>query len=109
MQQFYQYLGLDLYTKAFELLDSSEAFYYGAWLLNMLEDRLCIIGDYISKIEKPKIFLYGTTEPPIDNLKKDEYYNWIDIDTDSVSTADPINKLWHWDSSMQFDGTKVFL
>ena len=102
MQRFYQYLNLGLYTKAFELLDSSEAFYYGAWLLNMLEDRLCIIGDYISKI-------YGTSEPPIDNLKNDEYYNWIDIDTNSVSTADSINKLWHWDGSMQFDGTKIFL
>lgn len=84
MQRFYQYINLGLYTKAFELLDSSEAFYYGAWLLNMLEDRLCVIGDYISKIEKPKIFLYDTSEPSIDNLKKDEYCNWIDIDTNSL-------------------------
>ena len=109
MQRFYQYINLGLYTKAFELLDSSEAFYYGAWLLNMLEDRLYIIGDYISKIEKPKIFSYGTSEPPIENLNNEEYYNWIDVDTNNESSADPINKLWHWDGSVRLDGTEIFL
>lgn len=109
MQRFYQYINLGLYAKAFELLDSSEAFYYGAWLLNMLEDRLYIIGDYISKIEKPKIFSYGTSEPPIENLNNEEYYNWIDVDTNNVSSADPINKLWHWDGSVRLDGTEIFL
>lgn len=109
MQRFYQYINLGQYAKAFELLDSSEAFYYGAWLLNMLEDRLYIIGDYISKIEKPKIFSYGTSEPPIENLNDEEYYNWIDVDTNNVSSADPINKLWHWDGSVRLDGTEIFL
>lgn len=109
MQRFYQYINLGLYTKAFELIDSSEAFFYGAWLLNMLEDRLYIIGDYISKIEKPKIFLYGTSEPSINNLNKDEYYNWIDVDTNSVSSIDPIDKLWHWDGSILMNGTEIFL
>ena len=66
MQQFYSYLDSGAYSRAFELLNNSEAFFYGAWLLNMFEDRLSIIGGYISNIKSDDLtpcLLYSGTEP----------------------------------------------
>lgn len=77
MQEYYKYLSLGLYTKASELINSSEAFCYGAWLLNMFEDRLYIIGDYISKLEPVKLnLLYVGVEPADKDLE--DGISWID-------------------------------
>lgn len=48
------------YSKASEYLNNSEIDFYGAWLLNMLENRLNAIGDYLIKEEKPNLVMYGT-------------------------------------------------
>lgn len=77
IQEYYKYLNLGLYSKASELINGSEVFCYGAWLLNMFEDRLCVIGEYISNLEPVKLnLLYGTTEPTDEDLEDD--ISWID-------------------------------
>ncbi len=47
MKNYYTFLNAANYTPASEYINNSEVFFYGAWLLNLLEDRLCAIGDYL--------------------------------------------------------------
>lgn len=76
MKLFHIHLNSGAYTRAFEVLNNSEAFFYGSWLLNMFEDRLNIIGNYVSKLEKPKTYLYKNAEPDANELS--EGICWID-------------------------------
>lgn len=48
------------YTSAYKLLDDSNVFYYGAWILNLLEDRLCKIGEAIMDEEDHTLMTYNT-------------------------------------------------
>lgn len=74
MQEYYRYLESGNYTRATELLNNSDVFFYGAWTLNLLENRLCAIGDYVMQLEKPTLVTYQSTEP------RNAYQgmNWID-------------------------------
>lgn len=51
------------YTKASELLNDSEIDFYGAWLLNLLENRLEAIGSFLLQKNKPNLQVYSSVEP----------------------------------------------
>ena len=63
MQEYYKLLNAGNYDAASELLNNSEVFFYGAWLLNLLENRLNAVGEYVMQLEKPKLVVYQSTEP----------------------------------------------
>ena len=39
------------YSEASVLLNNSDAYFYGAWMLNLLEKRLNAIGEYLIDLE----------------------------------------------------------
>ena len=51
------------YTEASVLLNNSDAYFYGAWMLNLLEKRLNAIGDYLITLEEDVLTYAGETEP----------------------------------------------
>lgn len=63
MKEYYRYLESGNYDRATELLNNSDVFFYGAWILNLLENRLCAIGDYVMNENKPDLVTYSDTEP----------------------------------------------
>lgn len=66
MQTYQNLIKQSKYTEASELLNNSDASFYGAWILNLLENRLHNIGDYLinnENIEKPPTNLYQDNAP----------------------------------------------
>ena len=63
MQKYYTYLNAGNYDEASDLLNNSDVFFYGAWILNLLENRLYAIEKYIFGLDKNKIVEYQRTEP----------------------------------------------
>lgn len=61
--QYQNLINENKYTEASTLLLTSDADYYGAWLLNLLEDRLVKIGEHVLTLEKPELTKYQTLEP----------------------------------------------
>lgn len=51
------------YPKASALLNNSDAYFYGAWMLNLLENRLNLIGKNVMEMIKPKLTIYQSEEP----------------------------------------------
>ncbi len=52
------------YTAASEYINAQDVTFYGAWILNMLEERLVAIENYfVYEVEKPNIVTYTDTEP----------------------------------------------
>lgn len=75
MKQYYELLKNGNYTIASELLNNSEVFYYGAWCLNLLENRLIAIGNYvINDLENINLVNYSVSEP----TKKSNGMTWIE-------------------------------
>jgi hypothetical protein len=78
MQNYNALLSAGKYTQASDLLNSSDVFFYGAWLLNYFEDRLNILGNYLlsQKVneDKPIFYIYQENEP--DELEDNQV--WID-------------------------------
>lgn len=74
MKQYYSLLRSGAYTKASELLNNSEVFSYGAWCLNLLENRLYAIGNYVMNLEDINLVNYSESEPVITT---DECTTWI--------------------------------
>ena len=54
------------YSEASELLNDSDISFYGAWVLNLFENRLRNIGAYLLTKEKPKANIYQSSEPTED-------------------------------------------
>ena len=63
MNEYYKCLSSANYTMASELLNNSEVFFYGAWLLNLLENRLYQIGKYLFSLNKEPLVAYTDTMP----------------------------------------------
>ena len=57
------------YTDASQLLNNSDVFFYGAWFLNMIENRLVNIGNHLLSKQKPQLTTYQDSEPT-ENLTK---------------------------------------
>ena len=65
MQKYYTYLNAGNYDEASDLLNNSDVFFYGAWILNLLENRLYAIEKYVFGLDKNKIVEYQRTEPNV--------------------------------------------
>lgn len=63
LEQHKTLISLESYTKASELLNNSEIDFYGAWLLNLLENRLEAIGSFLLEKNKPTLQVYSSVEP----------------------------------------------
>lgn len=63
LEQYQKFIRYNKYSKASELLEKSDSFYYGAYLFNMLEDRLYKIGQYVVAKEDKEPLGYYQTEP----------------------------------------------
>ena len=60
MNEYRSLLNKGDYSSASALLNDSGVFYYGAWILNLLEDRLCKIGEAIMNEEDHSLMTYNT-------------------------------------------------
>lgn len=76
MKNYYRLLNNGNYTSASEYLNNSEAFSYGAWCLNLIENRLYAIGNYLLKQEDLNLVTYSETEPSTEDLC--DGFSWIE-------------------------------
>ena len=75
MENYLRLLNSGNYTSASDYLKNSGVFYYGAWFLNMMENRLRTIGNYLTNLEDLELVTYSDSEP-----SETEVYdgmNWI--------------------------------
>lgn len=75
IKQYYTLLSNGAYTKASELLNNSEVFFYGAWCLNLLENRLFAIGNYVMNLEGIDLVINSESEPSTTSLENN--FTWI--------------------------------
>ncbi len=73
MDQYNEMIAIGHYSDASEYLNTHEISFYGAWLLNMLQERLIAIENYIVHgTDKPDLTTYNDIEP----TDKEEGYCW---------------------------------
>ena len=62
MENYLRLLNSGNYTSASEYLKNSGVFYYGAWFLNMMENRLRTIGNYLTNLEDLELVTCSDSE-----------------------------------------------
>ena len=75
MENYLRLLNSGNYTSASEYLKNSGVFYYGAWFLNMMENRLRTIGNYLINLEDLELVTYSDSEPSESEIF--DGMNWI--------------------------------
>ena len=75
MENYLRLLNSGNYTSASEYLKNSGVFYYGAWFLNMMENRLRTIGNYLTNLEDLELVTYSDSEPS--ELEVFDGISWI--------------------------------
>ena len=75
MENYLRLLNSGNYTSASEHLKNSGVFYYGAWFLNMMENRLRTIGNYLTNLEDLELVTYSDSEPSESEVF--DGMNWI--------------------------------
>ena len=75
MENYLRLLNSGNYTSASEYLKNSGVFYYGAWFLNMMENRLRTIGNYLTNLEDLELVTYSDSEPSETEIF--DGMNWI--------------------------------
>lgn len=77
LARYYQILKTNDFDAAHDYLQSVDLDYYGAWLLNKIEDRLITVERNIDDVlgEKPKLVIYDANEPE-DSEFTDECFCW---------------------------------
>ena len=75
MDNYLRLLNSGNYTSASEYLKNSGVFYYGAWFLNMMENRLRTIGNYLTNLEDLELVTYSDSEPS--ETEVFDGMNWI--------------------------------
>ena len=75
MENYLRLLNSGNYTSASEYLKNSGVFYYGAWFLNMMENRLRTIGNYLTNLEDLNLVTYSDSEPS--ETEVFDGMNWI--------------------------------
>ena len=75
MDNYLRLLNSGNYTSASEYLKNSGVFYYGAWFLNMMENRLRTIGNYLTNLEDLELVTYSDSEPS--GTEVFDGMNWI--------------------------------
>src|SRR5574344_913765 len=63
MENYLRLLNSGNYTSASEYLKNSGVFYPRAWFLNMIENRLRTIGNYLTNLEDLELVTYSDSEP----------------------------------------------
>lgn len=64
MEKYQEFIAAGAYTSASKYINAQDVTFYGAWIINMLEERLIAIENYIVyTLEKPDIITYSDTEP----------------------------------------------
>ena len=64
MTKFNNMISAGAYSAASEYINSQDVTFYGAWILNMLEERLIALENYlVNETEKPDLIRYTDTEP----------------------------------------------
>lgn len=64
MKRYQSFIAAGAYTNASNYINGTNVSFYGAYILNMLEERLIAIEDYIvNTMEKPDIVAYSDEEP----------------------------------------------
>lgn len=64
MKRYQTFIAASAYTNASNYINDSDVSFYGAYLLNMLEERLIAIENYVIHVmEKPDIVAYSDEEP----------------------------------------------
>lgn len=64
MTKYNEMISRGSYSEASEYINQQDVTFYGAWVLNMLENRLIAIEDFIiHSLEKPDLTIYGDIEP----------------------------------------------
>lgn len=116
--QYYIYLNENNFDAAKNYMASSDLDYYGAWLLNLIENRLYAIEDNMDELvgEKPNIVIHSEKEPHdyigIDDENK--FYNWtgdlspykIYLDMESYYRG-PIDNIWDYARSGSTDTRSI--
>ncbi len=74
MQSYQSYIKDGNYTAASKLLNKSDVFFYGAWFLNVIEERLNKIGHYLVEQEEKNVLQTYQENEPIDLI---DNMNWI--------------------------------
>ena len=75
MENYLRLLNSGNYTSASEYLKNSGVFYYGAWFLNMMENRSRTIGNYLTNLEDLELVTYSDSEPSESEVF--DGMNWI--------------------------------
>ena len=75
MENYLRLLNSGNYTSASDYLKNSGVFYYGAWFLNMMENRLRTIGNYLTNLEDLNLVTYSDSEPSESEVF--DGMNWI--------------------------------
>ena len=75
MENYLRLLNSGNYTSASEYLKNSGVFYYGAWFLNMMENRLRTIGNYLTNLADLELVTYSDSEPSESEVF--DGMNWI--------------------------------
>ena len=75
MENYLRLLNSGNYTSASEYLKNSGVFYYGAWFLNMMENRLRTIGNDLTNLEDLELVTYSDSEPSESEVF--DGMNWI--------------------------------
>ncbi len=63
MSQYQSLINQGKYSEASQLLNNSDASFYGAWIFNLFDNRLKNIGEYLLTLEKPKLTVCQSIEP----------------------------------------------
>ena len=74
-QQYYTLYNADQYTQASNLLNNSDVDFYGAWLLNLIENELYAIesnmDSFVIPEDKPRLISHGLDDPT------EEFSHWV--------------------------------
>ena len=64
MAKYQSYITAGAYTNASNYINQTNVSFYGAYILNLLEERLIAIEEYVTEtMEKPDLVTYSDTEP----------------------------------------------
>lgn len=67
-ERYQEYIKKGSYSMASDLLNRSEVFFYGAWCLNLIENRLFVTGNYVMNLEDINLSINSNTEPSTEKL-----------------------------------------
>ena len=89
------------YSEAMQVLEGSSVDYFGAPILNHIENRFVKLEEYLPTIEKPDWSMYSTKEPNTTLLNLKDNYTWVGPDKFTVDVTVMI--VWDDDDNREAD------